>query len=168
MNPTSLAPVFLLFKLICLEQNLIWHKHKVIIYKVIDVRTLAITSKNLHTLRHQFSDSAGEFDKEGCISREMALNTSQANITDICDPDKHHDIRHDVLHGFHLVGHFGAGGSLLVIELITNEIFPTVARWSSLTTSRVMIRGEKMRSRPKQLKTILRSLCKKKCEKYAE
>ena len=62
----------------------------------------------------------------------MAALSSNTTFNESCDPDDHHDIRHDVLHGFHLVGHFGAGGSLLVIELITNEIFPTVARWVRL------------------------------------
>jgi len=73
-------------------------------------------------------ENHGNFDEAGCIADRIAKQMTNPNFTDACDPDDHHDIRHDVLHGFHLVGHFGAGGSLLVIELITNEIFPTVAR----------------------------------------
>jgi len=62
------------------------------------------------------------YDEAACLA-EHNLTTLNATL---CHED--HDVRHDILHGFHLVGHFGAGGSLLVIELITNEIFPTVAR----------------------------------------
>lgn len=73
-------------------------------------------------------ENQGNFDKDGCIGRQMEALSRNASFNESCNPDDHHDIRHDVLHGFHLIGHFGAGGSLLVIELITNEIFPTVAR----------------------------------------
>jgi len=73
-------------------------------------------------------DNQGVIDKN-CKYDSVAINnTFNSTISPSNSPCGEKEIRHDVLKGLHIVGHFGAGGSLLVIELITNEIFPTVAR----------------------------------------